>query len=63
MQENSDRTDLASFTALGRYGLLDGGPRRVAGLLKTTVLCKCTAGVLNCFMKWPAWYLFGDMPT
>jgi len=47
MQENSDRTDLASFTALGRYCLLGGDPRRVAGLLNTTVPCKYTAGVLN----------------
>jgi len=47
MQENSDRTDLTSFTALGRYGFLDGGPRRAAGLLNTTVPCKCTAGFLN----------------
>jgi len=45
MQENSDRTDLAFFAALGRYGLLDDGPRRVAFLLNATVPCKCTAGV------------------
>jgi len=31
MQENSDRTDLAFFTAMGRYGLLDDGRWRVAG--------------------------------
>jgi len=47
MEENNDGTDLAFCTALGRYGLLVGGPRRVAGPLNTTVPCKCTAGVLN----------------
>jgi hypothetical protein len=60
MQENSDRTDVTLFTPCVRYGLLGNDPRSVAGLVFTTVPCKCIACILKWFMKKST--SFGDMP-
>jgi hypothetical protein len=63
VRENGGRTDLTLFAVCVRYGLLDNGPRRVAGPVNTTSSSKCIACIINWFMKESTPYSFGNMRT
>ena len=63
MQESGDRIDLTLFTVCVRCGVVDNGPRRLAGSVNTTMPCKCIVCVLNWLTKGSTQYSFEDMRT